>query len=117
MSKESGYEEELTYLIEYARMSPVYFTPVRDAAEAVAGPEATEEQIQEMTVKLIGDMLNRGVRIGDMSPVPGEMVVPWELSHDEALRKVADKMQRIGDPLNFVHICWFDFPAGDPSTE
>ncbi|WP_372409551.1 hypothetical protein [Streptomyces luteireticuli] len=105
------YEEELDYLTQYAKTTPVYFTPVRDAAETVAGKGSTEAQIQAVTLKLVDDLLDRGVQIGDMSPLEGEAVIPWNLSREQTLRKVAEGMQKYKDPLDFIYICWFSAPA------
>lgn len=104
------YDDELDYLVQYARMAPVYFTPVRDAAETVAGERSTEAEVQKATLKLIGDMLDQGIKIGDMSPREGESVIPWNLTRDQSLRKVAEEMRRYDDPLEFVNICWFVAP-------
>ncbi|KOT79199.1 hypothetical protein ADK70_31445 [Streptomyces rimosus subsp. pseudoverticillatus] len=107
MSTDNVYDEELNYLIEYAEMSPVYFIPVRDAAEKIAGKDSTEPQVQAITLQLIGDMLDRGVQIGDMSPREDEAFVPWGLPREQALHRVATEMQQYEDPLDFVKICWF----------
>ncbi|GAU65083.1 putative hypothetical protein [Streptomyces sp. NBRC 110611] len=104
---ENLYEEELDYLVEYAEMSPVYFNPVRDAAEGIVGKGGTEDQVQAVTLKLIGDMLDRGVKIGYISPREGEYFVPWGISRDEALQRVATEMKQYENPLEFVKICWF----------
>lgn len=61
-------EEQLDHLVRYARMTPVNFVPLRDAAEKLAGFGSSEEEIQRVTLKLIDDTLDQGVRIGDTSP-------------------------------------------------
>lgn len=103
----SAYEAELTYLVQYARESPVYFVPVRDAAETVAGVGASEEDIQSTTLDLIRGMMSKGVRIGSMSPVEGEGFIPWELPPEDSLRRVEIEMRKHEDPLDFIEICWF----------
>lgn len=107
---EASYAEELEYLIEYARSAPLYFSPLRDAAETVAGRGSTEDQIQATTLRLISDMLDQGVRIGDMSPRKGEDVLPWNLSKEEALQRVAKEMRQYDNPIDFIDICWFTAP-------
>ncbi|OKI89977.1 hypothetical protein AMK11_02050 [Streptomyces sp. CB02414] len=101
------YAKELDYLVRYARMSPMYFVPLRDAAEKAAGEGSGEAEIQEVTLQLISDMLDRGVRIGDMSPRDGEEVIPWGVSKQEALDRVALEMRDHEDPIDFIDICWF----------
>ncbi|MGW8327833.1 hypothetical protein ACWGLE_08050 [Streptomyces sp. NPDC055897] len=101
------YQEELDYLVEYARKSPVYFTIVWDAAESIVGDEAVEEQVRKTALKLIGDMIDRGVKLGDMSHHEGESVIIWELSRAEAVQRVAERMEKYSDPLDYVYICWF----------
>ncbi|MFC5804422.1 hypothetical protein, partial [Streptomyces formicae] len=59
------------------------------------------------TLRLISDMLDRGVQIGDMSSKKGETLVPWRVSKEAALSRVADEMRRLDDPMEFIKICWF----------
>ncbi|OIJ95673.1 hypothetical protein BIV24_08750 [Streptomyces colonosanans] len=78
-----------------------------DAAETVAGEGSTDAEIRSALLVLIGDMLNRGITIGDMSPRDGEGVIPWNLSREQALRKVAAETGKYEDSLDYVKICWF----------
>lgn len=57
-------------------------------------------------------MLDRGVGIGDMSPRAGGSVQPWDLTHEEALRRVAEEVETRHDEADFIDICWFEAPAG-----
>ncbi|MCC3774093.1 hypothetical protein [Streptomyces sp. UNOB3_S3] len=110
MEKGEVYEEELEYLLDYAR-SLLHFIPLRDSAEIAAGDDATEEQVQGVTLELIGDLIDRGVIVGDQTSGAREGFVPWNLSKEEALRRVAEEMKsREEDPTDFVYICWFDLP-------
>lgn len=103
----SAYEAELTYLVQYAQASPVYFVPVRDAAETVAGAGASEETIQLTTLELIRGMISQGIEVGSMSPVEGEGFTPWGLPPEESLKRVEVEMRKREDPLDFIDICWF----------
>ncbi|MFJ7077823.1 hypothetical protein [Streptomyces sp. NPDC098781] len=111
MPQQAIYAEELDYLVRYVRMAPLYFVPLRDAAERIAGSGSSETEVQQVTLRLIGDMLDQGVRIGDMSPRDGEGVLPWDLSKEDALARVADEMTRYEDPVDFIDICWFGVDA------
>ncbi|MFJ9041110.1 hypothetical protein ACIRF8_31650 [Streptomyces sp. NPDC102406] len=101
------YQKEVDYLVRYAEMSPVYFTPVWDAAETIAGEGSSEAATQDAALAIIADMLERGVKVGDMSPRDGEGVIPWPLSREESLRRIREEMKRYDDPLEYVNICWF----------
>lgn len=107
MSERTTCTAELDYLASYARMAPLYFVPLRDAAEKIAGSGSSEGEIQQVTLELIGDMLDQGVQIGDMSSRDGEGVLPWGVSKEEALDRVASEMKRYDDPIDFIDICWF----------
>ncbi|GAA1042352.1 MULTISPECIES: hypothetical protein [Streptomyces] len=107
MLTDAEYRAELDYLIRYTEMSPVYFTPLWDAAETVAGQSASEAEVQEAALRLIGDMMDHGIKVGDMSPKDGEGVIPWGLSRSETLERIHSEMQAYEDPLEYVNICWF----------
>ncbi|WP_345591725.1 hypothetical protein [Streptomyces marokkonensis] len=107
MPERTLYEKELDYLVRYAHMAPMYFVPLRDAAEKAAGRGSGEDEIQRVTLRLIGDMLDQGVRIGDMSSREGEDVIPWDVPRQEALDRVAREMKSYDDPIDFIDICWF----------
>ncbi|MEW2555869.1 hypothetical protein AB0957_29595 [Streptomyces zhihengii] len=107
MSESQRYLEELNYLVDYARMSPVYFFLVRDSAECLAGDSAREPEIREETLRLISGMLDQGIVVGDMGSAEGEDLLPWGISKEETLRRVADEMRRLEDPRRFIGICWF----------
>ncbi|MFK4109470.1 hypothetical protein [Streptomyces sp. NPDC002176] len=99
------YRAELDYLVRYTEMAPVYFTPVWDAAETVAG--GTGPEARAVVLELVGDLLDRGVVVGDMSPRDGEGVIPWDLSRDQILGRIERGMRESEDPLDHVGICWF----------
>ncbi|MFE7119190.1 hypothetical protein ACFU99_27625 [Streptomyces sp. NPDC057654] len=64
-------------------------------------------EVRAAVLKLVGDMLDHGVKAGDMSPREGERVIPWNVSQGEVLRRIDEEMQRREDPLGYVKICWF----------
>ncbi|MFE7136066.1 hypothetical protein ACFVIM_35000 [Streptomyces sp. NPDC057638] len=101
------YQEELDYLVQYARTSLLHFIPLRDAAENVTGGDGSEADIQAATVRLVGDMIDQGVAVGDLSPREGEEFLPWNVSKGEALARIAEGMRTREDPLDFMDICWF----------
>ncbi|MFB6888749.1 hypothetical protein ACFCX4_05455 [Kitasatospora sp. NPDC056327] len=94
-------------MVDYAEMSLVYFHPVRWSAESLAGEDATEGEIRSFTLRIIGDMIDRGVTVGDVSPNPGEDLIPWRLSRAETLSRISDEMERKSTVKDFIEICWF----------
>ena len=101
------YESELDYLVRYGETSAVYFTILWDAAETVAGDGSSVADVQKAVVGLVGGMLDRGIRVGDVSPREGEEVIPWDLSREEALHRIEREMQMYDDPSDYINICWF----------
>ncbi|MFF3515900.1 hypothetical protein [Streptomyces sp. NPDC002573] len=104
---EETYAEELDYLVNYTHESLVYFDIVRDAAENIAGPGSTEHQIQQVTLRLVSDMIERGVKVGEPSSNADEDLVAWDLPKDEILIRIAKEMAVREDPGDFIDICWF----------
>jgi hypothetical protein len=113
MVSDDVYAEELDYLVDYAHQSLVYFDIVRDAAEKVSGPGSTELQVQRSTLRIIADMIDRGVKVGDPSPQPDEELIEWVTPKGEVLNRISEEMAKRGDPSNFIDICWFR--AGRPT--
>ncbi|MCW7947417.1 hypothetical protein AAW14_37210 [Streptomyces hygroscopicus] len=107
MLSAEAYGEELDYLVNYARESLVYFDIVRDAAENIAGSGSTESQIQQATLKLISDMIERGVKVGDPSSNSDEDLTPWNMPKGEVLNRITKEMAMRDDPSDFIDICWF----------
>ncbi|MFI9275276.1 hypothetical protein ACIGXM_31875 [Kitasatospora sp. NPDC052896] len=107
MTDQTAFQEELDYFVDYAHMSLVYFSLIRDSAEMLAGHAASEEAIRSVTLRLVEGMIDRGVAIGDVSPVEGEDLIPWQLTKAAALQRVADEMTELADPDQFIKICWF----------
>ncbi|GAA4771104.1 MULTISPECIES: hypothetical protein [Streptomyces] len=102
--------DEFSYLVQYARMAPLHFTPLWDAAEKIAGPGADEGDVRESALRLISDMIDNGIRVGDMSAREGEGLLPWNLPKEDVLARISSEMQRTDDPLDLVDICWFGVP-------
>ncbi|WOX10317.1 hypothetical protein [Streptomyces sp. N50] len=101
------YESELDYLVQYGETSSVYFTILWDAAETVAGDGSSVSDVQKAAIRLVGGMLDRGIRVGDVSPREGEEVIPWDLSREEILRRIEREMRMYDDPADYINICWF----------
>ncbi|WP_371790382.1 hypothetical protein OG285_05840 [Streptomyces sp. NBC_01471] len=109
------YESELAYLVQYAEQTSVYFTILWDAAETVADDGSSVPEVQKAALSLVGDMLDRGIRAGDMSPQEGEEVVPWDLSREGVLHRIEREMQMYDDPYDYIKICWFSAPKSTES--
>ncbi len=107
MVSDDVYAEELDYLVDYARQSLVYFEIVRDAAEKISGPGSAESQVQSSTLRLIADMIDQGVRVGDPNPRPDEELIEWVMPKGEVLHRIAEEMAKRDDPSDFIDICWF----------
>ncbi|NJQ02059.1 hypothetical protein [Streptomyces zingiberis] len=101
------FREELEYLYEYAKMGILYFVPVWDSAEIVAGEGASIPQVRAAALKLIGAMIDRGVEVGEISSRPDRDIERWELSKEEILRRIDEGTKERRDPLDFIYICGF----------
>ncbi|MGW0854396.1 hypothetical protein [Streptomyces sp. NPDC002690] len=104
------YAEELDYLLRYCRTSSVYLFLVHDAAESLVPAGSSEEAVRMLTLRLIGDMIDSGVQVGDMSAREGEWVVPWGIPREAALRRIDAEMRKRDDPWELFASCWFAAP-------
>ncbi|MBW1601670.1 hypothetical protein JJV70_06000 [Streptomyces sp. JJ66] len=100
-------EEEIDYLYEYAKIGLLYFVPLWDSAESLAGKSAPLVRVREVTLELIGALTDRGVRVGPLSHREDRLIEPWNLSREEILLRVAEELEQRSDPLDCIEICGF----------
>lgn len=101
------FDEELEYLYEYARKGLLYFIPLWDSAETLAGEGAPVARVREVALELIGALIDRGVRVGEISRQAGRDLDLWDDEKDLILSRIDEGMKSREDPLDFVDICGF----------
>lgn len=101
------FNEELEYLHQYARKGVLYFIPLWDSAETLAGEGAPVACIREIALALIGTLIDRGVQIGEISRQADRDIEPWNDEKGIILSRVDEGMKHRKDPLDFVDICGF----------
>jgi len=101
------FEEELEYLYEYAKKGLLYFIPVWDSAETLAGRGVPVPQTRQIALDLIGALIDRGVRVGKISQREDRDIEPWDDDKGAILSRIEEGMKQADDPLDFVDICGF----------
>ncbi|MCG3042915.1 hypothetical protein ACLIYM_24690 [Streptomyces fenghuangensis] len=107
MTSEELLNEEIDYLYEYARKGLLYFIPLWDSAETLAGKGATRERVREITLELVGALIDRGVQVGEISQQADRDIEPWSEDKGEILNRIDEGIKHRSDPLDFVDICGF----------
>lgn len=104
---DDSFDEELEYLYQYARKGLLYFTPLWDSAETLAGEGAPSTQVREVALGLIGALMDRGVRVGDISQRANREIEPWDEAKSVILDRISEGIKRRKDPPEFMDICGF----------
>ncbi|WP_133742515.1 hypothetical protein [Actinorugispora endophytica] len=103
------YQEELGYLVDYAKVDWLNFYPIEGAARVLVGSEASGECCRKVVLNLIGDMFDAGIRPIDLTPPPGPPFVSWATDKEQTLRRIAREMDERENSIDFIDICWFTF--------
>ncbi|PRX49200.1 hypothetical protein B0I33_103233 [Prauserella shujinwangii] len=89
------YDDRLDYLLRYASDDWLERSTVVDAANRVAGSEASDREIIDMTMKLASDLIDRGAVPGDLiEGDPG--FVAWPGTADERLGRLRREIEVLG---------------------
>lgn len=74
-----------------------------------AFPEASASELQDMTLEVVRELLNRGsVVAGDLSSE--DRFCNWRLSTDHTVARVHEEWERLGHEPNIADIVWFTAP-------
>ncbi|MDA2811052.1 hypothetical protein O4J56_10430 [Nocardiopsis sp. RSe5-2] len=102
----SKYREELDYLISYAKEDWVPFHPVQSGAEGTLLPGREDRSI-DITVRLISDLYDAGVRPIDLLATDDPPYAVWDLPKDAALARIRLALEGLTDSADALDICWF----------
>ncbi|MEV4144325.1 hypothetical protein AB0J40_11685 [Amycolatopsis sp. NPDC049691] len=106
----SSYQEDLDYLLDYAREDWVGLSPVGAVAGALAGKGATFDQLTSALLAVIGDLSDRGAVPGDLvDQDPGFR--PWPGTRDEHLRRIAAEVAALGRLPETGEVAWIHDPS------
>ncbi|AEM87128.1 hypothetical protein [Streptomyces violaceusniger] len=103
-------EEEFKYLLEYAHDDWLGFSVISGAVASILGKGASQSQLREMTVRLIGDLYDRGVRAGDLTSSDAHPFAPWSTTKGETLDRIRSEMAKLPGLPDSGDICWFTVP-------
>src|SRR3981189_2255205 len=106
----SSYQDDLDYLLDYAREDWVGLSPVNAVAGTVAGKGATFEELTSAMVSVIGDLIDRGAVPGDLiEQDPGFKA--WSGTKEERLRRIAAETKALGRLPETGEVAWIRAPS------
>ncbi|KDN17660.1 hypothetical protein [Amycolatopsis rifamycinica] len=107
---DSSYQDDLDYLLDYAREDWGGLSPVGAVAGAMAGQGATLEQLTSAMLAVLGDLHDRGAVPGDLvEQEPGFR--PWPGEKDEHLRRIEAETLALGRLPETGEIAWLHDPS------
>jgi hypothetical protein len=105
-----SYQENLDYLIDYAREDWVGLSSVGAVAGAVAGQGATFGRLTSALLGVLGDLHDRGAVLGDLvEQDPG--FKPWPGAKEEHLRRIEAETKALGRLPETGEVAWIHDPS------
>lgn len=109
----SNYQDELEYLLDYAREDWVGLTPIEGASVELAPSGASLDESLAAMIKVIGDLIDQGAVPGDLTAGdPG--FEAWPGTKQERLDRISSEIRKLGRIPVSGEICWIHVPS---STE
>ncbi|WP_431770966.1 hypothetical protein [Streptomyces cucumeris] len=104
------WNEEFRYLLEYARADWLGFSAISGAAASELGKGASQSQLREAALRLIGYLYDQGVRAGDLTSSDAHPFAPWDATKGETLDRIRSEMAKLPGLPDSGDICWFTVP-------
>ncbi|WP_432588346.1 hypothetical protein ABVG11_25540 [Streptomyces sp. HD1123-B1] len=102
--------DEFRYLLEYAQNDWLGFSVISGAVAGMLGKGASQPRLMDMTLRLIGDLYDRGVRAGDLTSSDAHPFAPWDATKGETLHRIRSEMAKLPGLPDSGDICWFTVP-------
>ncbi|TWE22912.1 hypothetical protein [Prauserella muralis] len=103
-------DEDLDYYTKYATDDWVPLHNVAVAVNGHLGKGATFDQIVEATVDFVGELVDRGIRPGDLITDYPDFV-PWSGEKSTLLDRLRNEMRTHGDFPYPGDVCWLHKPT------
>ncbi|MFF7649162.1 hypothetical protein ACFZCY_04770 [Streptomyces sp. NPDC007983] len=106
----ADYDAELQYLLQYARDDWVGFSVISGTVASLLGRGASRQELMNMTLRIIGDLYDRGVRAGELTASDAHPFSPWPVAKEGALDRIQSEMRKLSTMPDSGDICWFTIP-------
>lgn len=103
-------DREIGYLLEYARDDWLGFSVISGAVAILLGKGATRQELTSVTLRVVGDLYDRGVRAGDLTASEVRPLSPWHADKQETLDRIELAMRKLPGMPDSGDICWFTVP-------
>lgn len=110
MDTSGDYDTEIRYLLGYARDDWLGFSVISGAVASLLGKGATRQELTSMTLRIVSDLYDGGVRAGDLSASEAHPFSPWGAEKQEILERVESDMRKLSGMPDSGDICWFTIP-------
>src|SRR6516165_3457060 len=98
----------LENLVEECHADHVGLWEIVDAVRSDLG-STNPSEIRKLTLDLVHRLLSkRGMQVGHPAP-DGRNFVAWDLTPDQALKRIADEWSALGREPNIGEVAWFTF--------
>jgi hypothetical protein len=106
----NSYQDDLAYLVNYAREDWVGLSVIVAVAGTVAGRGATFDAMILAMLSIIDDLIDRGAVPGNLTEQdPG--FEPWPGSKEQVLSRIAAETHVLGRLPVTGEICWIHGPS------
>lgn len=106
----ASYDEDLEYLLDYAREDWVGFSVVNAVAGRIVGRDAGFQALKSAMLTVIGDLLDRGAVPGDL--MKGEPAFsPWPGTKAQRLSRIEAEVESLGRAPCTGEVAWIHVPS------
>ncbi len=106
MFSEEEYREDFAYLAEYVHDDWLGFSVITGVAGRLLGPGYDLREENELTLRIVRDLLDLGAQAGDLSGDPDEPFKPWLLAKEASVLQIDSELKKLGKSPESGDICW-----------
>jgi hypothetical protein len=106
----SSYQDDMDYLLDYAREDWVGMSPVSAVVGAAAGKGATFDELMSTMLAVVGELLECGAVPGDLVD-QDQSFKPWPGAKEEHLRRIEAEITALGRLPESGEVAWIHDPS------
>ena len=100
------YEIDISELVDECRDDWVGMSAITATAASYRRDYGVQDSLKSLSIKLVSDLLDAGVEVGDLTNVGERGFVPWPLDKESTLNRISVEFDSFPDGPVTGDICW-----------
>jgi hypothetical protein len=113
MDTRDDYQQELEYLLEYARQDWLGFSVISGTVGSLLGKGAPWSELRSLTLRIVVDLYRDGARPGALTASDSHPIGYWNTDEAGLVRKIDQALEAKGELPDSGDICWFTVPSAE----